>query len=223
MRHRRLRRTAEGAPLLFDGLKKLEYRGYDSAGISVLDGDAYRPGPRGRQPRPSARGDRRREAARYGGVAARQCAGGRGTLAARHRRSGIRAGPRTGASPRRTRTRTTTPTAAFTSPSTGSSRTTSRCGRNCSSAGSVFTSETDAEVIAHLIAKHYDGDLPTRCAAPTASLHGHYAFVAMSADEPGCSSAHARSARWSSDAATASSSSARRCRRSSARPTASST
>ncbi len=26
-------------PLLFDGLKKLEYRGYDSAGISVLDGD----------------------------------------------------------------------------------------------------------------------------------------------------------------------------------------
>ena len=29
----------EVRPLLFDGLKKLEYRGYDSAGISVLDGD----------------------------------------------------------------------------------------------------------------------------------------------------------------------------------------
>jgi len=35
-------------PLLFDGLKKLEYRGYDSAGISVLDGGRDRSGPRGR-------------------------------------------------------------------------------------------------------------------------------------------------------------------------------
>ena len=26
------------APLLLDGLKKLEYRGYDSAGIAVMDG-----------------------------------------------------------------------------------------------------------------------------------------------------------------------------------------
>ena len=26
-------------PLLLEGLEKLEYRGYDSAGISVLDGD----------------------------------------------------------------------------------------------------------------------------------------------------------------------------------------
>ena len=30
--------------------------------------------------------------------------------------------------------------------------------------GSVFTSETDAEVIAHLIAAHYGDDLPTPCA-----------------------------------------------------------
>ena len=35
--------------------------------------------------------------------------------------------------------------------------------------GSVFTSETDAEVIAHLIAEHYAGDCPTRCAPPTRS------------------------------------------------------
>ena len=27
------------APVLIDGLKKLEYRGYDSAGIAVMDGD----------------------------------------------------------------------------------------------------------------------------------------------------------------------------------------
>src|SRR5690606_19057582 len=29
-------------PLLVDGLKRLEYRGYDSAGIAVIDGDAVR-------------------------------------------------------------------------------------------------------------------------------------------------------------------------------------
>ncbi len=50
--------------------------------------------------------------------------------------------------------------------------------------GSVFTSETDAEVIAHLIASHYDGDLPAAVRAAYAELEGHYAFVAMSLDEP---------------------------------------
>src|SRR5207237_78469 len=29
----------EAAPILLDGLARLEYRGYDSAGIAVLDGD----------------------------------------------------------------------------------------------------------------------------------------------------------------------------------------
>ena len=30
----------EAAPILLDGLSKLEYRGYDSAGIAVRNGDA---------------------------------------------------------------------------------------------------------------------------------------------------------------------------------------
>src|ERR1035438_468460 len=50
--------------------------------------------------------------------------------------------------------------------------------------GSAFTSETDAEVIAHLIAEHYAGDLADAVRAAYAQLEGHYAFVAMSADEP---------------------------------------
>ena len=29
----------QAAPILLDGLSKLEYRGYDSAGIAVRDGD----------------------------------------------------------------------------------------------------------------------------------------------------------------------------------------
>jgi glutamine---fructose-6-phosphate transaminase (isomerizing) len=50
--------------------------------------------------------------------------------------------------------------------------------------GEVFTSETDAEVVAHLIAAHYDGDLAAAVRAAYAELRGHYAFVAMHADEP---------------------------------------
>jgi glucosamine--fructose-6-phosphate aminotransferase (isomerizing) len=51
--------------------------------------------------------------------------------------------------------------------------------------GAVFTSETDAEVIAHLIAHHYDGDLIEAVRTAYGQLRGHYAFVAMSADHPG--------------------------------------
>jgi glutamine---fructose-6-phosphate transaminase (isomerizing) len=51
--------------------------------------------------------------------------------------------------------------------------------------GAVFTSETDAEVVAHLIARRYDGDLVEAVRRAYAELRGHYAFVAMHADEPG--------------------------------------
>jgi glutamine---fructose-6-phosphate transaminase (isomerizing) len=51
--------------------------------------------------------------------------------------------------------------------------------------GAHFTSETDAEVVAHLIARRYDGDLVEAVRRAYAELRGHYAFVAMHADEPG--------------------------------------
>jgi glucosamine--fructose-6-phosphate aminotransferase (isomerizing) len=50
--------------------------------------------------------------------------------------------------------------------------------------GAEFTSETDAEVVAHLISSHYEGDLVEAVRAAYAELRGHYAFVAMTADEP---------------------------------------
>jgi glutamine---fructose-6-phosphate transaminase (isomerizing) len=50
--------------------------------------------------------------------------------------------------------------------------------------GSVFTSETDAEVIAHLVAQHYQGDLARAVRRAYAELEGHYAFVAMMLAEP---------------------------------------
>ncbi|MEI7624620.1 MAG: glutamine--fructose-6-phosphate transaminase (isomerizing) [Actinomycetota bacterium] len=50
--------------------------------------------------------------------------------------------------------------------------------------GSVFTSETDAEVVAHLVSAHNKGDLREAVRAAYSELKGHYAFVAISADQP---------------------------------------
>jgi glucosamine--fructose-6-phosphate aminotransferase (isomerizing) len=50
--------------------------------------------------------------------------------------------------------------------------------------GNVFTSETDAEVIAHLVAAHYEGDLTLAVRKAFAELEGHFAFVAMSVEQP---------------------------------------
>src|ERR1700689_1003956 len=52
--------------------------------------------------------------------------------------------------------------------------------------GAEFTSETDAEAIANLVSHHCArGSLVEAVRAAYAELRGHYAFVAMSADEPG--------------------------------------
>ncbi|MGA9859630.1 MAG: glutamine--fructose-6-phosphate transaminase (isomerizing) [Solirubrobacteraceae bacterium] len=51
--------------------------------------------------------------------------------------------------------------------------------------GAVIRSETDAEIVAHLIARHDHGDLAQAVRATLRELRGHYAIVAMSVDEPG--------------------------------------
>ncbi len=51
--------------------------------------------------------------------------------------------------------------------------------------GVVFSSETDAEVVAHLVAKFHDGDLTEAVRKTCGELRGHYGIVAMHADAPG--------------------------------------
>jgi glucosamine--fructose-6-phosphate aminotransferase (isomerizing) len=50
--------------------------------------------------------------------------------------------------------------------------------------GTVFASETDAEVIAHLIASSYHDDLARAVIDTLPQLEGYFAFVAMALDEP---------------------------------------
>src|SRR5690606_2025315 len=57
--------------------------------------------------------------------------------------------------------------------------------RELAAEGHEFSSETDAEIVAHLIERAHEGDLTAAVRAAFAVLRGHYAFVAMHADEPG--------------------------------------
>jgi glutamine---fructose-6-phosphate transaminase (isomerizing) len=50
--------------------------------------------------------------------------------------------------------------------------------------GHVFTSETDAETVSHLIERHYDGDLVEAVSKAYEEMEGHFTFVAIHADHP---------------------------------------
>jgi glucosamine--fructose-6-phosphate aminotransferase (isomerizing) len=50
--------------------------------------------------------------------------------------------------------------------------------------GHGFTSETDAEVVAHLVERHYDGDLVDAVKKTYRELEGHFAFVVVHRDHP---------------------------------------
>ena len=92
--------------------------------------------------------------------------------------------------------RTTTPPTASTSSSTGSSRTTWRCASAWSPTARVFTSETDAEVIAHLIADALRRRPGRRRARRLQRARGPLRVRrAWPPTSPTCSSARARSAR----------------------------
>jgi glucosamine--fructose-6-phosphate aminotransferase (isomerizing) len=50
--------------------------------------------------------------------------------------------------------------------------------------GHTFSSETDAEVVVHLIERHYQGDLLEAVRAVYPELEGHFAFVVIHHDHP---------------------------------------
>jgi glutamine---fructose-6-phosphate transaminase (isomerizing) len=50
--------------------------------------------------------------------------------------------------------------------------------------GHAFSSETDAEVVAHLVERHYRGDLLAAVKAAYRDLEGHFAFVVVHREHP---------------------------------------
>jgi glucosamine--fructose-6-phosphate aminotransferase (isomerizing) len=170
-------------PLLLAGLEKLEYRGYDSAGISVLDDDRI---------------DAVRAVGNLGALRAAMDArdgdgDGDGAVALAEPPSDT---PGTGIGHTRwaTHGRVTEENAhphydtadRIHVVVNGIVENYVELKRRLADSGADFTSETDAEVIAHLIAYHgARGGLVEAVRAAYGELRGHYAFVAMSADEPG--------------------------------------
>jgi glutamine---fructose-6-phosphate transaminase (isomerizing) len=162
--------------LLVAGLEKLEYRGYDSAGVSVLE-------------------DGRIDTVRAVGNLANLRA-----AVEEHARSGggvaVAAPPATtGVAHTRwaTHGRVTEENAHPHGDCTdhvhivlnGIVENHAELRNRLAGEGHSFSSETDAEIVAHLIERHYDGDLTAAVRASFAELRGHYAFVAMHAEEPG--------------------------------------
>jgi len=158
--------------LLVAGLEKLEYRGYDSAGVSVLED--------GRVESVRAVGNlanlRAAMEEQGGGVAVAAAPATTGVAHTRWATHGRvteeNAHPHSDASDR------------VHIVLNGIVENHARLRARLESEGQEFSSETDAEVVAHLIASHFDGDLTDAVRAAFAELRGHYAFVAMHADAP---------------------------------------
>jgi glutamine---fructose-6-phosphate transaminase (isomerizing) len=162
--------------LLVAGLEKLEYRGYDSAGISVIDDGKI----------DSVRAVGNLENLRAA-VAEQFKNGGAVAVAAPAATTGV-AHTRWA-----THGRVTEENAHPHGDCTdrihivlnGIVENHAELRRELVDQGHHFSSETDAEIVAHLIERNYDGDLTSAVRASFAELRGHYAFVAMHAAEPG--------------------------------------
>src|SRR5690348_11986416 len=153
-------------PLLLQGLKRLEYRGYDSAGIALLEADgldyvrAVGPlqnlveaaGPNGSV---STTGLGHTRWATHGGV------------------TNQNAHPLTACDDRK-----------LAIVLNGIVENYRELREDLARGGHSFTSETDAEVVVHLIEDAYDGDLVAAVAAAYAKLEGHFTIVLIHHDHP---------------------------------------
>ena len=154
-------------PLLLHGLERLEYRGYDSAGIALLEegGLSYTRAVgnlknlrerAGDAPSPATTGLGHTRWATHGGVTEENAH----PLAAEE-------------------------TEKLAVVLNGIVENYRELRARLSELGHVFSSETDAETVTHLIEEHYEGDLVEAVRRAYNELEGHYAFVAIHRDHPG--------------------------------------
>ncbi len=162
--------------LLIAGLEKLEYRGYDSAGVSVISDDGIE------SVRAVGNLANLREALE------RQSSNGAGPVAVAARPATIGLGHTRWATHGRVTEENAHPHGDCRDDIhivlNGIIENHAELRRELKAEGHEFTSETDAEIVSHLIERHYDGDLTNAVREAFSELRGHYAFVAMHREQP---------------------------------------
>ena len=158
--------SQEAAPVLLEGLKKLEYRGYDSAGIAVLDDD-------------------RISVSKVTGRIANLCektADGKncpGTVGIGHTRWATHGAPTdTNAHPHMSND------GKFAVVHNGIIENYIALREELTEKGYRFESQTDTEVIVHLIEMYYTGNLKNAVIKASSRLRGSYALGVVCTDEP---------------------------------------
>ncbi|HRX17965.1 MAG: glutamine--fructose-6-phosphate transaminase (isomerizing) [Gemmatimonadetes bacterium] len=155
----------EAAPILMDGLKRMEYRGYDSAGIAVINGDGLTV----------------RKAAGKLSVLADELAGNapHGRIGIGHTRWATHGAPTTpNAHPHTDRS------GRIALIHNGIIENAADLRKALVDRGHEFTSETDTEVLAHLIGVFYEGNLEEAVASALRDVDGAYGICVISSDEP---------------------------------------
>ena len=154
----------QAADILLEGLRRLEYRGYDSAGVALING----------------------------GVKVRKAAGKlsvlrdllkddkpEGTVGIGHTRWATHGAPTTpNAHPHLDKT------GRIAVIHNGIIENSTTIKTLLLKRGHEFVSETDTEVLAHLIGHHYQGSLEEAVAAALRDVQGAYGIAVVSADEP---------------------------------------
>src|SRR3954470_2748360 len=151
----------EAGPILLEGLKRLEYRGYDSAGIALVDEDGVLFVEK-----------------KVGKLANLQT-----PTANRTPHAGIRRAPTRWATHGRPNDLNAHPhqncTGAITVIHNGIIENFRELRDGLEARGHTLTSETDTEAIAHLVEEAYQGDLADAVRATLKQLEGAYALVVM--------------------------------------------
>src|ERR1700694_3789904 len=170
----------KAVPIILDGLRRLEYRGYDSAGLAVLDGqddlairrasgklrnleDCIRMNP--------ADGD-------YGIGHTRWATHGRPTEENAHPHRDC--------------------TGDIVVVHNGIVENYLALKQQLQHEGHVFKTETDTEIIAHLVEKHFEGNLEEAVRATVKDLTGVFALAVIARTDPYKMSPRASARRWSS-------------------------
>lgn len=159
--------------ILVQGLQRLEYRGYDSCGVAVHDGGLKRARSTARVAELASQVQQDHIQGQTGIAHTRWAT--HGVPAVHNAHPHFSHGPGANASEKPGRIALV---------HNGIIENHEELRQSLSAKGYVFLSQTDTEVITHLVDSHYNGDLFEAVKATLPQLHGAYAIAVFARDEP---------------------------------------